>query len=148
MTLYVVEIPHQTPPSAWARETKQEVFDVVQQVALRHGEALLEEVTGQELLDLFGPELDDLRETDPALAALIEKHGTSATFYKRYDDDTYSVEPRGTALEAALDWNAHDLSRQLVFYSTVEARAAVENERLWANLHQGWAARDALEKAL
>jgi hypothetical protein len=148
--IYIVEIPHQLPPKVWSRSTKEEIMSVIIDCADRSGDTIYEELTGRELLEMFGYDsTTEMREDEEltTLADLIDTHGLTATFYKGYGDDEYRVEPVDK-WESCLKWNGHDLNTQMVYMSDEEARAAVADDSEWRHIHQGIEARIALADQL
>jgi len=148
--IYIIEIPHQMPPIVWCRETQAQIMSAIFEGSLKSGEIIYEEATGEVLLDMFGyestAEMRDDNDVLTSVADLLDTHGLEATFYRGYGHDGYTTEPVDE-WAAHLEWNGHDLSAQRVYMSDDEARAALADDTKW-NIHQGAAARSALEKIL
>lgn len=164
--IYIIEIPHQTDPVVWSRDTKEEIMDVINLTSNRSGDIIYDASTGQELLDRYGYDTaanmcasniertqaanDDLELSQDELfllGDLIAANGIDTTYYTEYSDEgRYGITPIDE-WQAYLRWNAHDLNKQLVFMDDDEARAALTDNAIW-NVHQGVKARIALKRKL
>ncbi|KZX57793.1 hypothetical protein A3709_19410 [Halioglobus sp. HI00S01] len=146
--IYIVEIPHQMPPKAWSRSTKEAIMEAIDLAA--NGCVVYDAATGADLLDTFGyTSTDEMRSDNESLLGLadqIDKRGATATFYRGFPEDEYGSDPIDQ-WATYLDWNGHDLSRQMVFMTDEEAQAALDNDSAW-KCHQGIEARAALREEL
>jgi hypothetical protein len=155
MNIYVVEIPHQRKPSAWSALDQADFVKGVRSAhaASRSGDTLFEKVTARELAGQFGYEAEDvvrMREDDPFLLDLAEKHGWDRPLYRAdYINGVaaaYQAEPI-SEYDACVAYIRQDLSSCLVYDTDEEALQAVQSGADW-NRHGGVQAREALRAVL
>ncbi len=155
-TTYIVEIPHQFPPSVWSRYSQEEVIEAIRTRAIDYGYDLYSEDSGHEILEIYGYEtLAEARDSGDMPAKLIElldKQGLDTIYYRAYcqynESDTWVLTTApADEFDAHIEWNASDLYAQYVYMNGTEAREAYEDEDQWC-CHQGAEAREALRAEL
>lgn len=121
-TIYVVEIPHQLPPSVWRALDRQDFMNRVEATSQRSGEALFEVTTPRKLLDQsrFASVDEALAADEPWIAKLVEQFGMDTRIAQRFGGQGYELAPPihqefDAYFEACRDWLAHDLSACFVF---------------------------------
>ena len=151
--IYVVEIPHQQKPVAWAAVDKDDAVEFISRRAANSGEIIYERSTVREMLEDFGYDsvAEMLADDDPQvpeyIPTLAEKYGLDTVLYMGWSRDEWSPEPLDE-FDEYIAWNGHDLNAQLVFLSDDEARQALLDDTLWSGRHNGQEARAALQQSV
>lgn len=147
--IYVVEIPHQQKPVAWAAVDKDDAVDFIDRRAEPSGDIIYAKETVREMLEYSG--YDSVNEAveneDPQIPTLAAQYGLDTPLYKGWSREEWSPEPLDE-FDEYIAWNAHDLNAQLVFLSDAEAKQALLDDALWSGRHYGREARAALQKTV
>ena len=139
MTIYVVEIPHQMPPVAWAAKDEAEL---IAKVNADNAGVVYERMTVRDLIDQYG-------EDDEQVADLARRYDPETVLYRAdylIGEGEYTTEVV-SEYDAAVAAIGHDLHTAMIFTGEAEARAALAADENWA-LHQGLQAREALRDLL
>jgi hypothetical protein len=143
----IVEIPHCKPVKAWQALDEQDAIDKIELSRQYSYVSAIENTNILEMLDLYRCEsIDEMKESNPEVFKNIEIDDYSTMYYRTWDSDIYQVE-KPDFFNTYLEFNAHDLSNQLVFMNDDEAKEALNNDSLW-KFHQGIEARASLENIL
>lgn len=140
MTIYVVEIPHQMPPVAWAAKDESEL---IARVNADNAGVVYERTTVRELIDQYGEDAEEIAE-------ITRRYSPDTTLYRAdylLTEGEYTTEEI-SEYDAAVAAIEHDLHTAMIFTSEAEARAALAADENWEQLHQGLRAREALRDLL
>lgn len=152
MSIYLVEIPHQFPPSVWVGTDQADIIKRAnaQHDASRSGRTIFDKITSRQLLEQFGFTPTDCPSGEcEFIRELASKYGWDTRLYRA---DYMRGEGEYTAevleeYEAVLSYIGHDLHMLKIFNTDAEAIEALNNAAEWA-CHQGLKAAAALKRAL
>jgi len=146
--IYVIEIPHQLPPRAWAARDRAELIARVYAHADQTGSSTIYETTTvQELRDQHG-DCEGCEECE-LIQQLADRYGTETTLYRAdyaHAEGEYS-DCEISEYDAVIAYLSSDLHSLKIFESDEEAREALANRSEW-EMHQGTRAQESLRDLL
>jgi hypothetical protein len=143
----IIEIPDTKPVKAWQALDEQDAIDKIELSRQYSDVSAIENTTAREMLDLYGFEsIQEMKESNPDVFKNIEIDDYSTMYYRTWDSDIYQVE-KPDVFNTYLEFNAHDLSNQLVFMNDEEAKEALSDDSLWG-FHKCFEAKTSLRSII
>jgi hypothetical protein len=144
--IYIVEIPSQRKPSAWAALNENDFCNKVAESQRRSGDNIYDAGTVRQIAANSGADLtneDDM--TECGYGGLVAKFGLDTPIFRGYCQAEWTAIDPGRFAQY-VDANGHDLHTQHIFMSAEEAVAALDDGSIKG--HGAWTAVDALRALL